>query len=548
MPETRARRGPQADLRLLADAGAALGSTLDPDLLVRRFAGLIVPAVADACEIDIVESGGTLRRTVLVEGIDSERLRRRELQRLELRADHPITQVMRSGETLVIDAHTEIGRIALGPGELETTAASIGIRHAVILPLQVRSSTIGAVSIGCVERAVGAEDIALLEELSRRFALAYDNAVLHRNQRSIAETLQRGLLPASLPVVAGLDMAARYWVSGAGHDVGGDFYDVVVGAERPELVTVFIGDVAGKGIEAASRTALARHTLRAAALQGEDPATALRWLHRALSAERSQTFVSAVVLQFQVTEARVSGTVAIGGHPRPLIRRASGEIEQIEPAGAPPGMPVWIEPPLLPIELRDGDAVLLYTDGVTDVPGDAAMTISELHDMVRSSSGGTDEILDSLSAELERRRPRRRRSDDIALMALQATSSTASLEFPAERSSPAMVRRWLAKWLGPDNPGLDDVLLCASELVSNVVLHTGMGGSARVRRVGSRIRVEVIDPDGRGLAIQRGFERESVTGRGLHLVDDIALDWGSDKISNGKVVWFEVAGEERVGE
>jgi PAS domain S-box-containing protein len=533
----------QHDLTLLAKAGVVLASTLDTELLVRRFAELVVPAVADACEIDLLEPTGTMRRTVHAAGVSTDMVRRRELQPLDLRADHPIALVVRTGEPLVLNADDENASWGLGSTDMETSARAMGVDRAVIVPLRVRSSTIGAIAFAHVERRPLLEhDLRIAEELARRFALAYDNAELYRAQRTIADTLQRGLLPASMPVVAGLDVAARYWVSGSGVDVGGDFYDIVTASDDPSTVTLLIGDVCGKGVRAASLTALARHTLRAAALEGADPATGLQWLHRALVAEGASTFVTVVLARLDVSQGQALGSVAIGGHPRPIIRRADGSTEELDVAGPPPGMAVWSEPPVVALELGDGDTLFLYTDGVTDVPGDAALSTTELHGLISGvGSGAPEEILDAVSTELERRRPRHLRSDDIALLAAQVTATTSSMDFPPERSSPALVRRWLTGRLGDDHPSLDDVLLCASELVSNVVLHTGLAGTVRLRRDGARARVEVIDKDEARLPAPREHARDSVTGRGLHLVGDVALAWGSAAVPGGKVVWFEIA-------
>ena len=536
--ETALRR----DLALLADAGVVLASTLDPDVLVRRLAELVVPRVADGIEVVLLGSGGVLRRTVHAVGVDRDRLRRRELLPLDVDADHPIAEVVRTGRSLQLRAGTENSDWGLGPADDETSARGFGLGRAVIVPLRIRSSTIGAMALGHrPERVELSHELQVAEELAQRFALAYDNAQLYRAQRTIADTLQRGLLPSWMPAVPDLDVAARYWVSGSGMEVGGDFYDVIASTHDPASVTVVIGDVCGKGAHAASLTALARHTLRAAALEDVDPAESLHWLHRALEAERGATFVTAVVAQLHTNDGRATGEVAIGGHPRPIIRRADGSVEQLEAAGPPPGMPLWHRPPVLPVELGEGDTIVLYTDGVTDVPGDAAITVSELCDLIaRTDAVSPDDLADVIGGEIERRRPRLERSDDIALLVLRSTRTTSSIDFTPSRSSPSLVRRWLTARLGDDHPMLYDTLLCTSELVSNAVIHAATDGVVRLRRGGGRIRVEVFDGDVHRQPVPRDFDRSSVTGRGLRLVMDLSLAWGIEEQPDGKMVWFEL--------
>jgi hypothetical protein len=219
-------------------------------------------------------------------------------------------------------------------------------------------------------------------------------------------------------------------------------------------------------------------------------------------------------------------------------------VEQLEAAGPPPGMPLWHLPPLLPVELDEGDTLVLYTDGVTDVPGDAGISVGELCDLISRTDAKTpDDLADVIGGEIERRRPRQDRSDDIALLVLRSTRTTTSIDFTPSRTSPALVRRWLTARLGDDHPMLHEALLCTSELVSNAVLHAATDGVVRLRRSGGRLRVEVFDGDLERRPVPRDFDRHSVTGRGLRLVVDLSLDWGTELLPDGKMVWFELGDE-----
>ena len=144
------------------------------------------------------------------------------------------------------------------------------------------TGALGAITLVSSEsmRRLSAADLGVAERLGRRAGTAVENARLYTERTRIAHTLQRALLPESLPEVPGAEIEARYCAAGELNEVGGDFYDVFEhGGDSWMLV---IGDVCGKGSRAAGVTALARHTLRAAAMGGQSPAEMLETLHRAL--------------------------------------------------------------------------------------------------------------------------------------------------------------------------------------------------------------------------------------------------------------------------
>jgi serine phosphatase RsbU (regulator of sigma subunit) len=158
----------------------------------------------------------------------------------------------------------------------------------------------------------------------------------------------------------------RFWPAGEGIEVGGDFYDLF--AARDGAYAVLIGDVQGKGPEAAAVTALARHTLRAAAAYEPRPSQVLGLLHRALRQERSDgRFCTVAYGHLHVRRNGASLTLACGGHPLPFVVRRDGPVEPIGRLGTLLGSDV--EPQLtdVTVELAPGDVVVLYTDGVTEV-------------------------------------------------------------------------------------------------------------------------------------------------------------------------------------
>lgn len=189
-----------------------------------------------------------------------------------------------------------------------------------------------------------------------------------REEHRIAEQLGVSLLPDRLPNVPGAEIASGFHPASDTHGIGGDFYDVFrVG--KPRCWMVVVGDVCGKGAEAASLTALARYTLRAAAIQeGAEPARLLTQLNEALCLQRSDDrFVTAVCAFLDTDEeGPLRVTVSVAGHPPPLIVRADGTIERVTTRGALLG--VWDDPGLseTSTELGPGDRLVLYTDGVLE--------------------------------------------------------------------------------------------------------------------------------------------------------------------------------------
>jgi PAS domain S-box-containing protein len=404
------------DAAFVAEAGVVLGATLEPDHVLMRLAEVVVPALADGCEVALLEPGGSIRRLVYAPDVSPDRLRRRAGALLHVADPHPVSEVIRTGRSLQLHVEDDTDGSRFGPADDDTSARSLGVREAVLVPLSVRGEVIGSVALamGRSGRHVDDDMEHAAVELAARAALAFDNARLFSQQRSIAETLQQSLIPEQLPVIPWIELAGRYWVPGTGIDVGGDFYDVVV---EEHGVVLVIGDVCGKGVEAAALTAMARHTIRAALAHTGGAATALRWLHDGVRAQAPQSFVTAAVGRLTHSGDGVRGEMAIGGHPRPVIVRGDGSTELIESGGSAPGLPTWRPPAVVPFTLHPGDALVLYTDGVTDVPGDAALSTAELREMLSALAGhAAEDIATGLGSQLERRRPRRQRTDDIALL------------------------------------------------------------------------------------------------------------------------------------
>src|SRR3954465_6393529 len=213
---------------------------------------------------------------------------------------------------------------------------SLGLRGAIIAPLRARGRILGAITFVAAEsdRRFTRDDVDLVEELARRAGLSVDNARLYTERSAIAHTLQAELLPARLPIIPGVRVAVRYRAAGELNEVGGDFYDVFQRGD--ESWAFVIGDVSGKGAEAAAVTALARHTVRTASLQPASPSELLETLNEALLLQRAGSeFCTVCLASLSVADDRAEGRLprARGGPPPAIVLRGSGEVELLGEPG-----------------------------------------------------------------------------------------------------------------------------------------------------------------------------------------------------------------------
>jgi sigma-B regulation protein RsbU (phosphoserine phosphatase) len=180
---------------------------------------------------------------------------------------------------------------------------------------------------------------------------------------ALARTLQQTLIPLTPPRIPDLDVGARYRPAGAGDEVGGDFYDVF---QVSDGWAVTIGDVCGKGAEAAVVTALVRHSLRAAAMQSDLPSAALLMMDEVLQQYDTDRFCTALMVRLRPSSSGWTAVVSSGGHPLPVLRRGDGTIELVGEPGSLMG--VLPDPQLhdTEVELRPGDSLVAYTDGVPE--------------------------------------------------------------------------------------------------------------------------------------------------------------------------------------
>lgn len=265
--------------------------------------------------------------------------------------------------------------------------------------------------------------VAVFSDVSDRVAAEQALAASEQRAYALAHTLQESLLPPALPEIAGLELAAAYRPVGQGVEVGGDFYDVI-GTAREDQWAVVIGDVCGKGAPAAALTALARHTIRAAALQARRPSVILRQLNEVMLRHASERpFLTAVYACLRRMEDETWPyrlTLAVGGHPLPLLLRADGKVDAVGQPGSLLGILDEAEFTDEMVPLARGDVLVLFTDGLTEArSGRDFFGGSRLRDALADCAGrNARQVVAGVLAAVDEFSDGQQR-DDIALFALR---------------------------------------------------------------------------------------------------------------------------------
>lgn len=410
----------QNRMTFLAQAGLVLDRSLDYAETLRALADLTVPGLAQLTVIDLLDERGQFQMAVAASedqqhAADVEEVRR--LRRLDLSGSHPVAIVLRSDDPMLLPEMSGefLRQIAQGAEHFELMRR-LRYHSAIVVPLIARARTLGALSLLRMQGAPSYDenDLALAQELARRAALAVDNARLFESTRDLARTLQQSLIPHAMPEIPGVRVTGRYRAAERGHEVGGDFYDAFSVAENRWGIT--IGDVCGKGAEAAALTARARYTIRAFA--DRRPATVLRYLNEAVIREGQDRFLTAIYGAGSIQDGGLRIELAIGGHPIPLILREDGRVDQLGVSGPLIGLVADAEYPSTRFSLGRGDAMVLYTDGLTDAQ--APHRILSDADLVELLSGMRGLHGDELAALIEERATEGGAvRDDIALLVVE---------------------------------------------------------------------------------------------------------------------------------
>jgi serine phosphatase RsbU (regulator of sigma subunit) len=358
------RRLSAARAEFLAAATTELVSSLDYAQTLTHVARAAVPALADRCVIDVTE-GGEVRRLA------------------------------------------EFGSGAGG--------------SAVAVPIVWQDNPIGSITLanGPASRRLNGEDHTLVVDLAARTSRAVEHARVNAERDHIARTLQASLFPPALPHVPGLELAARYRAARGGAEVGGDFYDCFPLGDGEWVALV--GDVQGKGVEAATVASLIHHSLRTIAMQQDSPARMLEQLNEVVLRRREGCRGRFCTLALVRLRERGDGTleacVALAGHAQPLVRRADGAVEAVGTHGTLIGAVPQVTLQDAHFTLDHGDLLLLFSDGVTESRRTGEMLGERgLSALLAGTGDGAEDLCERLALAAGGDDP----GDDIALLAVKA--------------------------------------------------------------------------------------------------------------------------------
>jgi PAS domain S-box-containing protein len=360
--------------RLFAEAGQALSATLDYERSLQQVAELTAPGLADWCAVAMRTDDRGLELVALAHADPEQRARGLDVGEalaVHLGERAAIAAAIARRRARVF-AHLDDALMARAglEGELLERVRDLRLGSLIVAPLAAPGQpALGVLVLAMAQsgRRFDQSDLRLVRELGHRVATAVESARLYRERSQIAATLQRSLLPPELPDIPGFRLAGAYQAAGEQNDVGGDFYDAF---EVPEGWMVLVGDVAGRGAEAAALTSLSRYTLRTAGKLLGDPVAAFEHLNAALREREGLSLVSACcVLLRGAAHGAATADVVLAGHP-PAFR-----VHARTPS------PVGVFAPFLgayerggweaaTTELAAGDQLVLYTDGVIDAVGE----------------------------------------------------------------------------------------------------------------------------------------------------------------------------------
>jgi PAS domain S-box-containing protein len=422
--------------RFLARVTETLMSSLDYEETLRNVAWTAVPEIADWCAVELVDERGARQRVVLAHRDPAklelaDRLRRFEPE--ELDPTRGVGKILVTGVSeLYQDIADDVLAQAAVSEEHLRLLRSLGFRSVLLVPLTARGRTFGVLTLVMAEsmRRFDEADREFAEHVAGRAAVAVDNARLATSRRQTADTLQRSLLPDSVPRIAGWTVATLYRTASVAEEieVGGDFYDFY---DNGDAWIVLLGDVTGKGVEAAALTSLVRHGARFLSKYERSPSRILVRLNEALSEQPGLSLCTAVCMRLHHEEA----VIASAGHPPALIVRDDGRVREIGTEG--PILGAWTGE--LPVDrtvpVGADETLFVYTDGVVDTIGEhdrfGADRLKRL--LAENAARSPERLLSELEAGLDRFQVGLQ-ADDTAALALRpvpvASGSDGQLAHP----------------------------------------------------------------------------------------------------------------------
>jgi serine phosphatase RsbU (regulator of sigma subunit) len=406
----------------LSRVARGLSGALHTDRALDLVLEMLVGPVVDWAQITLVDRRHYRFRSRTLDG----RAASAQLPTGSVARSSSLGRVLATGGTDLVlvpdgdDSDSSTLTSAVPAEELRRSLTSIRPMDMLTIALSARGTTYGALTIalrggsGFDEQAV-----SFLEDFAQRVAITLDTTRALAESRRIASVLSRDLNPPTLPTLTGVDFATYYRVAFEQEALGGDFYDV---HGDDDDWTAVVGDVCGKGVEAAVLTGKVRQAVRTAAMADRDPAAILRLANLVLLADSEETFVTAVCARGRRVDDVLRLDVAAAGHPEPLVVRRDGSVEQVPVSGTVLGLINDTTYTSVQVDLAEGETCLFYTDGVPEAPGVRSRFGDDRMREVLEQTGPCDaraqveSVAVALSAHL-----RDRAHDDIAILAIQSS-------------------------------------------------------------------------------------------------------------------------------
>ncbi|MFE9257946.1 SpoIIE family protein phosphatase [Streptomyces sp. NPDC006879] len=544
-------------LKLLYDAGMGIGTTLDVRRTAEELADVAVPRFADFVTVDLADpvlngeepnGAGTetdMRRTA-VSGIRDDSPLYPIGKLIQFVPSTPMAVGFDTGHAQVVPLLAEAPGWQAQDPERAQAIVDYGIHSLIAVPLQARGVILGVANFWRSEKPgpFEEEDLSLAEELVARAAVSVDNARRYTREHALAVTLQRSLLPRTLPELSAVEAAHRYLPAQSG--VGGDWFDVI--PLPGSRVAMVVGDVVGHGLHAAATMGRLRTAVHNFATLDQPPDELLRHLDDLVgridqdeSGANGAAGMTGATCLFAIYDpvSRVCA-MARAGHPLPALVRPDGTVEFPElPAGPPLGLG-GMAFETAEFELAEGTQLVFFTDGlIEDRSRDIDVGIELLRQALSHPDRPPEESCRAVLKALLPARPK----DDVALLIARTRvldpDRVAEWDVSGDPSEVAGMRAEAERQL--DAWGLSDLSfgteLILSELLTNAIRYGS--GPIRVRMLYDQVLTcEVADGSSTSPHLRDAATTDE-GGRGLFLVAQMAERWGTRYTPAGKIIWAE---------
>ncbi|WUA47955.1 SpoIIE family protein phosphatase [Streptomyces sp. NBC_01367] len=547
-------------LKLLYDAGMQVGTTLDVERTSEELAEVAVPRFADVVTVDLLdpvlrgeeppEVNTEMRRTAAV-GLHGEHPLYPVGKLIRFVPSSPMAAGLAGGRAVLeADLRTAQSWRTQDP-ENSLRILDRGIHSLIAVPLRARGVVLGMAGYwrGQDSPPFDEEDVSFAEELTARAALSVDNARRYTREHTVADTLQRSLLPRRVPEQSAVEVAHRYLAAEAG--VGGDWFDVIpLPGARVALV---VGDVVGHGLHAAAtmgRLRTAVYNFSTLDLPPDELLSHLDELVAHIDTDEQEwagiTGATCLCAVYDPASGRV--TAATAGHPGPALVQPDGTVTFPEvPISPPLGLGAGLPMETMELTLPEGSVLALFTDGLVEGRDrDPDAGLAALRAALAGPARTPEEICTAVIDAVLPTRP----DDDVALLVARTRrldpERIAQWDVPPDPAAVSRVRNACARRL--EEWGLEDIAFTTELILSELITNAIRYGTEpiRVRLLYDRSLVcEVSDGSSTSPHLRRAEDTDE-GGRGLFLVAQFALRWGTRYTDRGKIIWSEQATHEGV--